>query len=33
MSRLLVELPEDERKIINKDLTYNQDGTEEFRNN
>ena len=33
MSRLLVELPEDERKIINEDLTYNQDGTEEFRNN
>ena len=33
MSRLLVELPEDERKISNKDLTYNQDGTEEFRNN
>ena len=33
MSRLLVELPEDERKIINKDLTYNQDGTEKFRNN
>ena len=33
MSRLLVEFPEDERKIINHELITKEDGTEPVRNN
>ena len=33
MSRLLVEFPEDERKIINHELITKEDGTEMVRNN